>query len=86
LAAVEPGLASGFHPKYSSTMFFAKISPKPSITPLMNGNARLMASDDRIARTRVFVDRDESKMARVAVTGLGGAESFWAEDGGRERC
>lgn len=36
-------------PNQPRTTFFANISPKPSITPFINGSSRLMASDERAA-------------------------------------
>lgn len=69
VAATDPGLEDlhDAHPSCSKIIFLANISPKPSITPFTNGKSMLIASEDKSAFMRVFVDRDESKMAMVAV-------------------
>ena len=48
-------------------MFFAKISPKPSMTPLTNGRSTLIATLDSNARVRVLGLNEESKTEIVAV-------------------
>lgn len=68
--ATEPG-PTGFQPNHPRTTFLANISPKPSITPFTKGRARLIASAEKRARTRVLVDSEESKIARVADVGVG---------------
>ena len=64
----DPGT---FHPNQPIMTFLAKISPKPSMTPLTNGMSILIASDENSAFTRVRVDKAESKTASVAVVGAG---------------
>jgi hypothetical protein len=51
------------------TTSLAKISPNPSITPFTNGKSKLIASEANNALSRVQVDRDGSKIAKVAVRG-----------------
>jgi len=52
-------------------MFRAKISPKPSMMPLMNGRRKLIASEEVRARRRVLVVAEGEKMERVAEGGCG---------------
>lgn len=61
LVVVEP------QPSQLNTKFLAKISPKPSITPLTKGKKRLIASEDASAISLVRVEKDESNIERVAV-------------------
>ena len=68
--AREPG-PTGFQPNQPKTTFLAKISPNPSMTPFTKGSARLIARAESKATTRVFVDREGSKMARVEDGGAG---------------
>jgi len=67
----NPG-RSVFQPNHLSTTSLAKISPKPNMTPLTNGSKRLIANAEPSAMSRVFVDSDESKIERVAVTSCSG--------------
>jgi len=72
-AAVAPGRDNGLQPKYSNTIFLAKISPKPSMTPLTNGRSKLIAKDEKSAVSRVRVEREESNITRLAdSSGRGG--------------
>lgn len=64
-----PGMS---HPKYPTTMFFAKISPNPNITPFTNGNKRLMARDDANASMRARLESELLNIARVTDEGFGG--------------
>ena len=41
------------------------------MTPFTKGRARLIANAEKRARTRVLVDSEESKIARVAEVGAG---------------
>ena len=59
----DPG---NFHPSQPTTTFFANISPKPSITPLMKGRRQLMARLDASAPNRVRIGKLASKIAIVA--------------------
>jgi len=68
-ATPDPG---NFHPSHPTTTFLAKISPKPSMTPLTNGMRQLMAKADSSAPTLVRVGMLESNIAIVA-DGGGGA-------------
>lgn len=68
VAVIEPG-PEAFHPIHPIITFLAKISPKPSITPLTNGSSILIATEEKRALTRVRVDKVESKIASVAVGG-----------------
>jgi hypothetical protein len=45
------------------------------MTPFTKGKARLIANAEKSARTRVLVDSEESKIARVADVGAG----LWEE-------
>jgi len=47
----------------------ANISPKPSMTPLMNGKRRLIAREETNARTRARRERDESNIESVTEVG-----------------
>jgi len=47
----------------------ANISPKPSMTPLMNGRSRLMAREETNARIRARRERDESNIESVTEGG-----------------
>lgn len=49
--------------------FFANISPKPSMTPLIKGKSRLMASAETNARARPRFEREGSKMESVTEGG-----------------
>ena len=68
----------------------ANISPKPSITPLMNGKKRLIVREESNARTRARRERDELNIESVTegggTGGLGGggfgAPKAWANGGG----
>ncbi len=51
------------------TRFFAKISPKPSMTPFTKGSSTLIATLDKSASARVFGLKDESNTESVAVRG-----------------
>jgi hypothetical protein len=64
--ATDPGLR--FHPSRPITIFLAKISPNPSITPFTKGNKRLTAREEKKAIKRVRLESDESKMAEVSDT------------------
>ena len=66
VVTTDPGT---FHPSHPNITFLAKISPKPSITPLINGSNILIATEDKRALMRVRVDRVESNIASVAVGG-----------------
>lgn len=61
----------GFQPSQRMTTSLAKISPKPSMTPLTKGRNKLTAREEKSAVTRVRVESDESKMARDTDTGAG---------------
>lgn len=60
---------------------FAKISPNPSITPFTNGNSMLMANEERRAFIRVRVEREESKIIKVADRGACTATAREADKG-----
>lgn len=47
----------------------ANISPKPSMTPLMNGSSRLIVREETNARTRARRERDESNIEIVTEGG-----------------
>ena len=64
----DPG---NFHPNQPTTTFFANISPKPNITPLMKGRRQLMARLDASAPNRVCNGKLASKIAIVAEGGGG---------------
>ena len=64
---LKPGTVQ---PKFARR-FFAKISPKPNITPFMKGNTKFIESDDSKARPRACTVRLESKMDSVADVGAG---------------
>lgn len=67
----SPTLIAGiFHPNQFVTTRRAKISPNPSMTPLIKGRTRLMAREDANTSTRVRVDKEESKMDSVAEMGV----------------
>ena len=53
-----------------TTKFLATISPKPSITPLINGKSRLIARVDASAARRDFVD-EAAKTASVGEVSAG---------------
>src|SRR5260221_9124460 len=66
----SPTLMAGiFQPNHSVTTRRAKISPNPSMTPLIKGRTRLMAREDANTSARVRVDKEESKMDSVAEMG-----------------
>jgi len=67
-ATPDPGI---FQPNQPNTTFFANISPKPSMTPLTNGNKKLIARLDANAPSLVRAGRFESNIARVAERGRG---------------
>lgn len=69
VVATDPGFR--FHPSQSITIFLAKISPNPSITPFTKGNNKLTAREEKKAVNRVCLESDESKMAEVSDTGTG---------------
>ena len=52
-------------PNSGATKFFANISPKPSITPLMKGSTKLIAIDEATASTRARGERPGVKMESV---------------------
>ena len=56
-------LPGNFHPNQPVTIFFANISPKPSITPLTNGSTRFIAKLEIKAPSLVCMDRFESNIA-----------------------
>ena len=61
-----------FQPNHCTTTFFAKISPKPSITPFTNGSSTLIATLDSSASARVFGLSVESNTESVAVRASSG--------------
>lgn len=63
LVSVDPGT---FQPNHTITTFLAKISPNPSITPLINGRNKFIATEDAIAIRRVRVERVASNADKVA--------------------
>jgi hypothetical protein len=80
----SPTLMAGiFQPNHSVTTRRAKISPNPSITPLIKGRTRLMAREDANTSTRVRVDKEESKIESVAEMG-GGAGGVSGKMDGKE--
>lgn len=68
----------------------ANISPKPSMTPLMNGRSRLIVREESNARTRARRERDESNIESVTEDGWTGgsggggfgARKAWVSGGG----
>lgn len=71
-AATLPGTTCPPQPKNLLATPLAKISPKPSMTPLTNGRSKLMDALDAKAMMRERVESRLSKIASVA-DGGGGA-------------
>lgn len=55
----------GPHPSHPTTTVFAKISPKPSITPFTNGKNMLMDNEENKAQMRVRAGSVWSNIERV---------------------
>lgn len=64
-------LPGDFHPSQPATIFFANISPKPSMTPLTNGSTMFIPKLEINAPNLVCIDRFESNIASVAEVGTG---------------
>jgi len=66
-------LPGNFHPNQPTTIFFANISPKPSMTPFTNGKKRFIPKLEINAPSLVCMGRLESNIASVAEVGTGAA-------------
>lgn len=62
----------GPHPSHPTITVFAKISPKPSITPFTKGKNMLMDNEEKIAQMRVRAGSVWSNMARVTDAAVAG--------------
>jgi len=62
----------GPHPSHPTMKVFAKISPKPSITPFTNGKNMLMDNEENRAQMRVRVGSAWSNIARVTDAAVAG--------------
>jgi hypothetical protein len=65
---------------------FAKISPKPSITPFTNGKNMLMDSEEKKAEMRVRAGRSWSNIARVTDAAVAGCAEAAAIARGAGEC
>lgn len=68
-ATPGPKPAGRGNPNNGATTFFAKISPNPSMTPLMKGSSMLIAREENTARTRARAVRFGLKIDRVTEGG-----------------
>jgi hypothetical protein len=62
----------GPHPNHPTMTVFAKISPKPSITPFTNGKNMLMDNEEKKAEMRVRAGSSWSNIARVTDAAVAG--------------
>lgn len=62
----------GPHPSHPTMTVFAKISPKPSITPFTNGKNMLIDNEENKAQTRVRAGSVWSNIERVTDAVVGG--------------
>ena len=62
----------GPHPNHPTMTVFAKISPKPSITPFTNGKNILMDNEEKKAQIRVRAGSFWSNIARVTDAAVAG--------------
>ena len=69
VVAAPPGGAAAVQPIFKAKVR-AKISPKPSMTPLTKGRRRLIASEETRASTRARVDKRASNTDIVAEGGV----------------